>query len=86
VDRKEACLAQAAVCRAKAEADTEDRDYWINEAIRWLERAAAPTGRVAISFERAQSPIRGDRNQALFTSLHSFSTSAGAASSRSLSK
>jgi hypothetical protein len=51
MDRKNACLAQAAVCRQKAEADPANGDFWINEAIRWLELAINPIGRVAISVE-----------------------------------
>ena len=51
MDRKGACLVQAAACREKAEADTANRDYWINQAVKWLELAVNPTGHVAISFE-----------------------------------
>ena len=51
VSRREACLAQAAVCREKAEADAVNQDFWISEAIRWLELAINPIGRVAISVE-----------------------------------
>jgi hypothetical protein len=51
MDRKAACLAQASACREKAEADPANSDYWIDESIKWLERAVTPTDRVAISFE-----------------------------------
>jgi hypothetical protein len=36
------CLTQAAICRKKAQADPAHHDYWIDEAIGWLQRA---TGR-----------------------------------------
>jgi hypothetical protein len=51
MNRREACLAQAAACRARAETDPANRDRWINEAIDWLERAAQSPGRVAMTFE-----------------------------------
>jgi hypothetical protein len=58
MDRKQACLAQAAACREKAESDPANRDHWIDEAIRWLERAAAPINGVAVSYEtREGRPI-----------------------------
>lgn len=51
MNRREACLAQAAACRARAESDPAIGDRWINEAIDWLERAAQSRGRVAFTFE-----------------------------------
>jgi hypothetical protein len=39
MDHKAACLAEAAACRIKVEADPANRDYWVDEAIKWLERA-----------------------------------------------
>jgi hypothetical protein len=33
------CIDQASVCRDKAQADPERHDYWIDEAIVWLQRA-----------------------------------------------
>jgi hypothetical protein len=44
VDRKEACLAQAAVRVARAETDYANRDRWMNEAMDWWERAIQPVG------------------------------------------
>jgi hypothetical protein len=59
--RKDSCLAQAAVCRAKAEADAENRDFWINEAIKWLELAINPAGHVAVNVvPSVPSKIPGD--------------------------
>lgn len=51
MDRKTACLAQASACREKADADPANRDYWVNESIKWLELAGTPAGSVAISYE-----------------------------------
>lgn len=51
MDRKTACLAQASACREKAQSDPANCDYWIDKSIRWLERAMAPMGGVAIYYE-----------------------------------
>jgi hypothetical protein len=51
MDRRTACLAQASACREKAEADPANRNYWIDEAIKWLERAVTSTGGVAVTYE-----------------------------------
>jgi hypothetical protein len=61
MDRKAACLAQATACRAKAEADPANRDYWVDESIKWIERAVDSQSRIAVSFELeggSVSPIR----------------------------
>lgn len=39
MDRRTACLHQANAFREKALADPEHHDQWIDEAIKWLERA-----------------------------------------------
>ena len=57
VSRREACLAQAAVCREKAEADAVNQDFWINEAISWLELAINPAAHVAASAESSAPKI-----------------------------
>jgi len=51
VDRKPACLAQASACRARAEADPTNRDRWVDESIKWLERAIETKGGLPITFE-----------------------------------
>jgi hypothetical protein len=51
MDRKAACLAQAAACRVKAEADAANRDYWVDESIKWLERAVEKNARLEVTFE-----------------------------------
>lgn len=47
MDRRTACLHQADAFREKALADPEHHDQWIDEAIKWLERAME-AGRCAI--------------------------------------
>jgi hypothetical protein len=51
MDRKAACLAQADACRARALADPANSDRWIEESIKWLERAIDPTGGLSMTFE-----------------------------------
>jgi hypothetical protein len=51
MDRKHACLARAAACRERAEADPQNHDHWMEEAIRWLDIAQGSTGPVAVTFE-----------------------------------
>jgi hypothetical protein len=51
MDRKTACITQAAVCRKNAKTDPEHQEYWIDETIRWLERAIGRPGDVAVSYE-----------------------------------
>ena len=62
MDRKITCMALASACRAKAEADSANRDYWMDEAIKWLERAVTSTGGVAITCETKDGHrIQGSR-------------------------
>ena len=51
MDRKTACVAQASVCREKAQTEPERQEYWIDESIRWLERAIERSGNSAVSYE-----------------------------------
>jgi hypothetical protein len=51
MDRKTACLAQASVCREKAQTEPQRQEYWTDESIKWLERAIEQSGDVAISYE-----------------------------------
>jgi hypothetical protein len=39
------------VCREKARTDPERQEYWIDETIRWLERAVERSGDIADSYE-----------------------------------
>ncbi|WP_439403320.1 hypothetical protein ACNJYA_17765 [Bradyrhizobium sp. DASA03068] len=51
MDRRTACLHQANAFREKALADPEHHDQWIDEAIKWLERAMEASCRAAITME-----------------------------------
>jgi hypothetical protein len=58
MDHKAACLAEAAACRIKAEADPANRDYWVDEAIKWLERAVdgqSPAAAVSLEVDDGSS-------------------------------
>src|SRR3954453_22309639 len=51
VDRRTACLHRANAFREKAIADPEHHDEWVDEAIKWLERAREAGCRAAITVE-----------------------------------
>ncbi|WGD56283.1 hypothetical protein QA641_21730 [Bradyrhizobium sp. CB1650] len=51
MDRRTACLNQANAFREKAIADPAHHDQWIDEAIKWLERAMEASRRVAVTIE-----------------------------------
>ena len=59
-DRKGACLARARACRERAESDPANHDYWVNEAVKWLERAVAPVGHVVITVEETAKATPSD--------------------------
>ena len=40
MDFRSECIAKAALCVDRMKTDPARREYWINETIRWLERAA----------------------------------------------
>ena len=49
--QREECLAQASICRQKAQADPVHYDYWIDEAIVWLQRAIGTSDKKAVTHE-----------------------------------
>lgn len=51
MDRRTACLHQADAFREKAIADPENHDQWIDEAIKWLERAMEASYRAIVTVE-----------------------------------
>lgn len=51
VDRKTACLTQAAAYLEKADADPLNREYWTAEASKWLERATTPSNPVVVTID-----------------------------------
>ncbi|QOZ46144.1 hypothetical protein XH89_23695 [Bradyrhizobium sp. CCBAU 53340] len=59
VDRRAACLMQAAACREQAASDPLNHDYWVDETIKWLELAHAPASQVVVTVEmRPSIPIK----------------------------
>ena len=40
MDLRSECIAKAALCVDRMKTDPARREYWIDETIRWLERAA----------------------------------------------
>lgn len=51
MDRRTACLHRANAFREKAIADPEHHDEWVDEAIKWLERAREASCRAVIPVE-----------------------------------
>lgn len=51
MDRRTACLNQANMFREMAIADPAHHDQWIDEAIKWLERAREASAGLAVTFE-----------------------------------
>jgi hypothetical protein len=51
MDPQTACVAQASVCREKAQTEPQRQEYWIDESISWLERAIEQSGDVSVSYE-----------------------------------
>jgi hypothetical protein len=49
--QREECLAQASMCREKARADPVRNDYWIDQAIVWLQRAMQSSRANAVPYE-----------------------------------
>ncbi|UPJ45506.1 hypothetical protein IVB40_16540 [Bradyrhizobium sp. 40] len=56
MDRRTACLHQADAFREKAIADPEHHDQWIDEAIKWLERAMEARCRAVVTVEAGDVP------------------------------
>jgi hypothetical protein len=52
-------LAQERLFREKAEVDPVNRDYWISEAIKWLDRANTPFASLVVFVEGTQRPAGG---------------------------
>jgi hypothetical protein len=51
VYKREECIDQVSICREKAQADPARRDYWIDEAVVWLQRSIEARGGVAVTYE-----------------------------------
>ena len=52
MDRRSACLHQAALCRERAKAEPARQAFWIAEARKWAQRADDEVGEVAVFIER----------------------------------
>ena len=49
--QREECLAQASMCREKAQADPVRNDYWIDRAIVWHQRAVQSSRANAVTYK-----------------------------------
>jgi hypothetical protein len=49
--QRQQCIAQAAICRENAQTDPAHYDYWIDEAIGWLQRATLTGNKNAVTHE-----------------------------------
>jgi hypothetical protein len=49
--RREECIAQASICREKAQADPARHDYWIDQAVAWLQRAIQARRGKAVTYD-----------------------------------
>jgi hypothetical protein len=49
--QRDECLVQASICRENAQADPARYDYWIDEAVVWLQRAISTRCQKAVIHE-----------------------------------
>jgi hypothetical protein len=49
--QRDECIAQASICRQKAETDPAHYDYWIDQAIVWLQRAIQARRGKAVTYD-----------------------------------
>jgi hypothetical protein len=49
--QRDECLAQASICREKAQADPARYDYWIDQAVVWLQRAIQARRGKAVTYD-----------------------------------
>jgi hypothetical protein len=47
--QRQECIAQASTCRENARGDPARHDYWIDEAIRWHQRAIEARREIVVS-------------------------------------
>ncbi|MDD1535569.1 MULTISPECIES: hypothetical protein [unclassified Bradyrhizobium] len=69
MDRRTACLHQADAFREKALADPEHHDQWIDEAIKWLERAmeAGCRAEIAVEADKGSHALEANRTPLIET-------------------
>jgi hypothetical protein len=49
--QRDECIAQASICRQKAKADPTRYDYWIDQAVLWLQRAIQARRGKAVTYD-----------------------------------
>jgi hypothetical protein len=49
--QRDVCIAQASICRGKAQADPARYDYWIDQAVVWLQRAIQARRGKAVTYD-----------------------------------
>jgi hypothetical protein len=49
--QRDECIAQASICRQKAKADAVRHDYWIDQAVVWLQRAIQARRGKAVAYD-----------------------------------
>jgi hypothetical protein len=49
--QRDQCIAQASICREKAQADPARHDYWIDQAVAWLQRAIQARRGKAVTYD-----------------------------------
>ena len=49
--QRDECIAQASICREKARVDTARYDYWIDQAVVWLQRAIRARRGKAVAYD-----------------------------------
>jgi hypothetical protein len=49
--QRDECMAQASFCREKGQADPARYDYWIDQAVVWLQRALQARRGKAVTYD-----------------------------------
>ena len=49
--QRDECIAQASICRAKTQVDPTRYDYWIDQAVVWLQRAIQARRGKAVAYD-----------------------------------
>jgi hypothetical protein len=49
--QRDECLVQASICRQKAKADPAYYDYWIDQAVAWLQRSIQARRGRAVTYD-----------------------------------
>ncbi|RJF74009.1 hypothetical protein [Rhodopseudomonas palustris] len=57
IDRRSACLHQAALCKQRSATEPARRNYWLAEAHKWSQRADEEVGEVVLVIDRKR-PVK----------------------------